>query len=177
MQDKQDKQDKQQGYKFENPKLFFTLPFSIITSALTGVKPPQDFDCPHRKALHEHCSKVQGFDSFTVPPVNVELHHEKTPLTKESFQALKDDMEHTASWKPTFSDKERVQFYREQSEHQTKISKSFFEAGEHEGAFMHARLSDFFSCKAKTVDFGIRLGQQIDQEMSGKTPPIITSSW
>lgn len=42
---------------------------------------------------------------------------------------------------------------------------------------MHARLSDFFSFKAKTFDFGIRLGQQMDQEMSGKTPPIITSNW
>ncbi|KTD53419.1 hypothetical protein Lsan_3829 [Legionella santicrucis] len=169
-------QEKQEGYKFENPKLFFTLPFSIVTSAFLGTKTPEDFHCPHRKALHEECSKVQGFDSYTVPPVNITLHHEKTPLTKESFQALKDDMHHTKSWKPTFSDEERVQFYREQSQHQTKISKSFFDAGEHEGAFMHSGLSKFFSFKAEAYDFGRRMGQQIDREMSGKEPPIISLS-
>ncbi len=134
-------QEKREGYHFKNPMLFLSLPYSIIKSAITGSNPPE-FDCPQRRALHEECSKTQGFDKLTVEPVNILLHHKQTPLTRDSFHAIKNDIAHTQSWDSNFSHDERTTFYSQQSKHQHNIAKTFYEADEHEGSFMHSRLGN-----------------------------------
>lgn len=132
--------------KFEDPVLLVALPGAIIKETISAPEEPK-FDCPNRKDLHEACSKVSLFDRLTVPPVNNELHRRGIMLTKESLNALKADMDHSAQ-KSIFDPvgKKVVDSYKS-AHYQRNIAESFANAGEHEGAFMHRVIGHAFEKK------------------------------
>ena len=132
---------------FTNPKLFVTLPVAIAAHAVSP-SPTPIFDCPNREALHNECADAKLFDRMTVVPVNIALHNERVPLTKESLHALRTDINHSKQMSPEDPLHKKVKDYQQQGVNQRVIAASFSEAGEHEGAFMHKMLASAFDLRA-----------------------------
>lgn len=138
--------------RFEDPVLLVALPAAIVKENLGLIEPPPKFDCPNRAALKEHCTDVAFFDRKTVPPVNHELERRGIKLTKESLVALKRDMDHSNQMSFRDPVHKKIWDYHEASENQNLIARSFEEAHEFEGAFMHDIIKKVFHVRAEMYE-------------------------
>lgn len=147
----------QEAPKLQEPALLVVLPTAIIKDNVKAVvsmpEPPPEFTCPNRAKLHEKCSDASFFDQLTIPPVNAALEKRNTPLTKESYKLLKQDMKHSAEM-DFFKDPvhKKIADYHLQTESQRKISASFARAGEHEGALLHKVVANVFAVRANAYE-------------------------
>lgn len=147
--------------KLEEPELLVILPTAIVADNVkTGLQTafgvpsaPPEFTCPNRAKLHEKCADASLFDKLTIPAVNNTLNQRGTTLTKDSYRAIKKDIYHSATMDfmkdPVHK---KIADYHKQTESQIDISKSFTEAGEHEGALMHKILANGFHVKAQVYE-------------------------
>jgi hypothetical protein len=147
--------------KLEEPQLLVILPTAIVADNVkTGLQTafgvpstPPEFTCPNRAKLHEKCADAGLFDKLTIPAVNKTLNQRGTALTKDSYRAIKKDIYHSATMDfikdPVHK---KIADYHKQTESQMDISKSFTEAGEHEGALMHKVLASGFNVRAQVYE-------------------------
>lgn len=163
--------------KLEEPQLLVILPAAIVAdNAKTGFQTalgipstPPEFECPNRAKLHEKCADASLFDKLTIPPVNKTLNQRGTALTKDSYRAIKKDIYHSTTMDfmkdPVHK---KIADYHQQTESQRDISKSFTEAGEHEGALMHKVLANAFNVKAQVYEHFVAPVEQSTRMTMGR---------
>ncbi|KGP64278.1 hypothetical protein EP47_00040 [Legionella norrlandica] len=153
--------------RFENPELLVTLPFSIMTHAISP-SPEVEFACPYRKQLHEMCSDATFFDRMTIIPVNKYLERQKVPLSKEAFIAIKNDIEHSKQMEEPRDPHQQIRDFWQQSRNQREIAQAFHNSGEREGAALHNSLASGFSLKATLAEHALAHNMNaVDENVHG----------
>ncbi len=128
-----------------HPSLLITLPSSIrhhVVSMPGGAQ----FHCPQRQKLQEQCTNITEFDKRIVPPVGKTMDEMKTPLTQESYKAIKKEMQHSQPIATPLHT--RVNEYKQQVVNQSETATSFYKAIEREGVTLPTVLAKEFDIKA-----------------------------
>lgn len=141
--------------KIENPLLLLVLPASIVVDNVLPASTSPSFDCPNRERLHNECTEAAAFDKLTIPPVNRVLNNKDVPLTNESLNALRADINHSKQMSISDPVHKKIEDYHEQHFMQRDIARSFARAGEHEGALLHKGLAGGFQLRAHIYEHGI----------------------
>ena len=141
--------------KMENPHLLVILPASIVIGNLIPSSAPAALKDHYRKELDKQCTDAVLFDQLTIVPVNNELDKRGIQLTKESFNAIKADIDHSKQMSMMDPVYKKIFDYQQQPYLQKSIAISFAHAGEHEGALLHKGLAASFQLRASLYQYAI----------------------